>query len=95
MARVRGNFEGLEAEIFEQLQDQVIRRRFDRDGIARLAGGSQAERQRFGARVGDDDLVGGEGAAPGERAADELADQSRVVECGVAGRIEQGRLTLP
>ncbi len=91
--RMGGDFQRTQAHGFEQLQHDVIRRRFHRDGIARLRNSAQAQGHRFGAGIGDDDFLVAERAPPLQGAAGDGANQRRFVQIAVARPGEQVRLT--
>ena len=56
-ARVARNLQGAQPEGLQQLQHQVVSRRFDGHGVTGSGDRPQAETERFGAGIGDDDLV--------------------------------------
>jgi hypothetical protein len=78
MFRVGRQFERLEAERLQHMQQAEIGWRLDRDRVARPSDRLERQRQGLGTAAGDDDIFGRPALSPAERAPANLLPKRRI-----------------
>ncbi|MCY1214079.1 hypothetical protein D9M72_258830 [compost metagenome] len=93
LGRIDRDLQRLQAQPFQRLQRGIEARRLDRDHVARLGHGHQAQVQRLQRAVGDDQVLGRLRRARAEVAQRDLPPQRRVAGRQVVDRMPRVQRT--